>query len=177
MRKTIISLVTIIAMAASSLAASPALAKDYDDDPTRPATAAKPTRPKGEPVASMRMEAGSKGNTTTQTLFCEMFWNPSPQYSASNNTIHYGVWVECNYTPALSLTVQIWVKPPIEAWEPADTPKVTNTVGFTGAAGGVTACFAGASGQWQARFWGTATPGTNFVPYPTNSQVRTYPCI
>lgn len=143
-----------------------------------PATAA-PEKPKGEPIASVTVKASSiKGNTRTEDLTCLAYWSPEPQYSASNHTIHYGIWVWCNYVATLSLKVQIFVKSPLtgNVYEPAGNPITTNPVGETGAAGGVAGCFAGPSATWQARFWGNANLTGNFLPYPAFSPSHTYPC-
>jgi hypothetical protein len=58
----------------------------------------------------------------------------------------------------------------------ADNPITTYPTGQFASVGGYTACFPGSSGQWMAKFWGTANVSGNFYPYPTLSPAPTFPC-
>lgn len=164
----------VVAVATATIGTAPAAAA-----PVHPLAAPpKPPKPKGTPIASVTVKASSiKGNTSTQDLTCVAYWSPEPQYSASNNTIHYGVFVNCNYAAELTMKIQIFVKPPSGPYEPADNPITNYAVGNTGSVGGVTACFAGSSGTWLEKFWGTAAAGGNFVPYPALSPAHVFPCV
>jgi hypothetical protein len=142
-----------------------------------PAAAAPPPKPTGKPIASVSVKASStKGSRSVQDLWCIAYSSPEPQYSASNRTIHYGVWVNCNHGTELTMKIQIFVKPPNRPYEPADDPITDYSVGNTGSAGGVTACFPGGTGLWQARAWITSSTVGNLLPYPAYSTAHSFPC-
>ncbi len=164
----------VVAVATATIGTAPAAA-----GPVHPLAAPpKPQTPKGALAASVRVKASSvKGYTgTQQDLWCDAYWSPEPQYSASNSTIHYGIWVNCNYADTFSLRVQIFVKEGSGPYMPAADPITTYPVGNTGSAGGVTGCFPGGSGTWMAKFWGNASQTGNFIPYPALSPAHTFPC-
>lgn len=152
-------------------------AADPHDGKARQGGVETPKGPQGEPVAKLTMKADSiPGNKMTTDLTCLAYWSPAPQHSASNNTIHYGIWISCNYVATVSLKVQIFVKEAAGGYMAADSPKTSNQTSQFPSVGGVTACFPGSSGQWMAKFWGTATASGNFLPYPTLSPAPTFPC-
>ncbi|WP_433616914.1 hypothetical protein ACQP2P_16235 [Dactylosporangium sp. CA-139114] len=152
-------------------------AADPHDNKTRQSGVETPTGPQGTPIASVTVKADSiKGNKRAEDLTCLAYWSPSPQYSASNNTIHYGIWISCNYVAAVSLKVQIFVKEAAGGYMAADSPITSNQVSQFPSVGGHTACFPGSSGQWMAKFWGTAAVSGNFLPYPSLSPAPTFPC-
>ncbi|GAA2374546.1 hypothetical protein GCM10010170_077680 [Dactylosporangium salmoneum] len=73
--------------------------------------------------------------------------------------------------------MQIFVKPPTGPYEAADNPVSVTTIGSTGSVGSVTACFAGNTGTWQAKFWGNANLTGPFLPYPGLSPAHNFPCV
>ena len=139
--------------------------------PASPTAAALHTR------ISLPPAAGPHGVTPAADLVCLAQPTPTPVYSASNKTLHWGGWEQCNTTVTQSWTIYLYAVTGV-------APHLTRHLEATENMGCVCTtlsnswyvpCIGTASEQWQSRIDATAV-GLPLVPYPNYGPTVTLTC-
>jgi hypothetical protein len=135
-----------------------------------------------DPSAHPRVKASGKAkddSASTTSLACYGYDNPSPTYSSSNNTVHWGMKTICNYTdPDLSIDATLYS---ITGSGDNQTYVWQDRLIKSGAGSSLSvttsqSCITRTSGRWIVKTYASTGTIGNLLPYPAWGPVFTIPC-
>jgi len=114
---------------------------------------------------------------TDAVPFCYGSAAPDPQYSASNNRVHWGVKGNCNYTAELYILTRLWTIVGSGDHERMEFQLFDDNhcVATNCIAGGNPICLVRTTGRWIVEGSGTVN-GAPMKPFPDWGPVVTLPC-
>lgn len=147
--------------------------------PAGSASAAKPD-PNGTPrVKASAPAKDAETDATTQDLICAGYDAPSPTYSSSNNTVHWGMKTICNYVDP-NLYIHAWLYSIVgsgtnETYVYQDD-LVKNAAGSSLTVTTTRNCLVRTTGRWIVKTYASAATIGNMIPYPAWGPVFTIGC-